>query len=91
MKFQPGMKISNFPYNQFFFQIGMKIWYYAGANSLFTSKKNKDGNFTSTFQIDPWQIYQSENIYKNLKVPWNSETVTQTLKNSNYMKVWEKV
>ena len=41
MKFQSGMKSSNFPYNQHFFQPGMKIWYYARANSLFIFKKLK--------------------------------------------------
>ena len=31
------------------------------------------------------------NVYKNLKVPWNSETAAPTLKKSNYMRVGEKV
>ena len=34
---------------------GMKIWYYARTNSLFIFLKNKDGDFTSTFQMDRCQ------------------------------------
>ena len=41
MKFQPGMKSSDFPYNRHFFQAGMKIWYNTHVNSLFVFKEIK--------------------------------------------------
>ena len=41
MKFQPGVKSSSSPYNQHFFQPGVKSWYYAHANVLFIFKKIK--------------------------------------------------
>ena len=50
MEFQPGMKISNFPYNR---------------HCLFF--KNKDGDFTSTFQMERWQIYQSHKMFTRIQ------------------------
>ena len=57
--------MSNFPYNQNFFQPGMKTWYYASANSLFIFLK-KDGDFSSTFEMEWWQIYQSHKIFTRI-------------------------
>ena len=66
-KFQPGMKISNFLYNRHFFQPGMKIWYCATSNSFLILLKNKDGNFTSMFQMDQLQTYQSYKMFTRFK------------------------
>ena len=55
--FNPGWNFN--PLNWNFIQLRMKIWFYARVNSLFIFfKKNKDSDFTSTFQMDRWQIYQ---------------------------------
>ena len=51
MKFQPGMKISNFPFNRHFFQPGMKIWYYARTNFLFIFKVDKLINLMKCLKV----------------------------------------
>ena len=89
MKFQPRIKSSNFPYNRHLFNPGWKFST-THVRILVYFQKNKDGNFTSMFQMDWWQMITY--VYKNLKIPLNSEIATnRMLTKSNYMKMWEKV
>ena len=43
-------EISNSPYNWYFFQPGMKIWYYTHVNSLFIFKKIKTTTSKARFK-----------------------------------------
>ena len=92
MKFQPGIKSQIFHlrfFHRHFFLPRMKTWYNARANSLFIFKKR----WQLHKHVSDWPMTNLSilNVYKNLKILWNSEIATQTLTKSNYMKVGEKV
>ena len=72
MKFQPGIKIPDFPYSRHFFQSGMKIWYFACVSSLFIFKKIKMATYKhfwfSLLTFIKFSIYLRL-LYFNLR--WN--------------------
>ena len=64
MKFQLEIKIPDFPHNQHFFQPGMRIWFCAIWVPYLL--KNKDGDFSRTFQMDRYQTCQSCKMFTRI-------------------------